>query len=210
MNSIISSWPSVVRKFAVTAVLILPAFQCLAAERHALIVFGSQDPLNTPRKSHTWATMVTIEDSGNIREETISWMPAPGYFGPGMTMPPLAVVPGRNYTLDETLAIVRPYSIRIFGSFDVNAGLYHRFVARKNELEDGRYRYSMLANGTGNAANCIHAVAGLKGFLATGRLRGFSASAAVTNYFSGEFINRHRLIDDISQLIHLRERIANR
>ncbi len=178
-----------------TLALMVASTSAFAQTRHYMVMFAAEGSPSTARTSHTFATFVR-EDGGRIVEEkTISWLPQEGYFGPNYTMPPLAIVPGHNYTLDQTMARSPGRRTSFWGPYEISTNFYRAAsnrVAYLNRAETsykmmnlvrGRLRDAPLRNQPGGAINCIMAVSDLAGYIETGTAWGVDASSQVLGYF---------------------------
>src|SRR5262245_9420720 len=133
-------------------ILIVGAFFALRSSadeedraNYHVLLFASEREGNPPRFSHTWATFVksTRKDSEKPTLDeavTISWLPGSG------VIPPLAAVPGRNFSLPETLDWARQQNARIaaWGPIPIQKELYYLARQRKEVLESGRLAYKMI------------------------------------------------------------------
>jgi hypothetical protein len=183
-----------------------------------MIVFGAQDrpdPRRQPQSflsrlrvfknahdlkvaasgSHTFATFLHVEDGRVVDEKTISWMPDQKYFGPGHTMPEDSIVPGHNYSLDETLELMRGRKLVTVGPYEITKEFFDKASDRARFLDRGRTGYAKsvqganpklrqraLENRPGGAIDGVMAVSDIAGRFNTGDL-GFAACREVMNYF---------------------------
>jgi hypothetical protein len=147
--------------------------------------FYSYDgPLRRGVSSHTFARFVKIVDGKVTEVVDISWMPEPGNLRRHNRMPLFRIVPGHNYTLEQTMAMAGGKMVLSHGSYYITPDIYESAVRQKAKLESGRIAYKMLDGHSGGAAiNCIHAVAGVVGSLDTGLRRGKGATSAVVGFF---------------------------
>lgn len=179
--------------------------------RHYLVMFASEGAINLASASHTWATMVTIKPNGSVQEDTISWLPAPGYFAPNNTVPRLVAVPGHNYNLDETLALESGREITYWNAVQVTESLYQGFMRKKMELESGQYLYKMFVLAPGRrdrVSNCIMAVSSALGYLDTGTAYGIKASQDILDFFEAQTVNAVGLENtEIMKILNLNHRI---
>jgi hypothetical protein len=135
-------------------------------EHYYVMLFGSQLPLQIPRYTHTWATMVkTTEVPGapcQVTEvQTISWMPATLEIHPFRCW----VESGTNLDLCTTIEEVLRHRERVslWGPYETWQGLYRRFSVQKAFLDAGLIGYQCTdefgeAARTGNGSNCFHAL----------------------------------------------------
>lgn len=201
------------------------------------VMFGTQeggniDPLPDSAEflrlsmaSHSFGTFVAIENGKVTRESTISWLPQPGYFRDGFQMPLLKVVPGHNYTLDETLRFESGKHFRNYGPYEISPELYQRALRKIAFLESGGTRYKMLGNlgsdervpadydQAGSAINCIMAFNGVGGFANVGKVFGWRASEKILATAAAAGANR-QVLDypfgsrrDVVEAMHLEERM---
>lgn len=187
-------------RFLLALFLLVVAAPGLAAERF-MVMFAAETPENTARTSHTFATFVTMEHGTVTEELTVSWLPAPGYFGPEYSMPPLAIVPGKNYTLDETIRLSPRRRTSFWGPYEISDSLYERAARRVAYLERrvtsykmtnvarGRLRDAPLRNQPGGAINCIMAVSDIGGYLDTGTAWGINASSQVLSFLARDVLD---------------------
>jgi len=145
-----------------TALIAAPA---QSAERYFAIFYGAQDGANRPRHSHTWATFVRadtdesiVNAAGKVVDSfTISWLPVSGDFR--LLARP---VPGRNFTLQESLAWAARLGVQVttWGPFELSKQGYDLAVVQKARLDSGAVLYKALDQKfrPGAATNCIHAV----------------------------------------------------
>jgi hypothetical protein len=140
----------------------LPACGAPPGPRYYIMLFGGQSVPFIPRSAHTWATWVkaTPLADGAVALDvvTISWLPVDG------TVNPLRLRPeaGRNYTLDETLAIMAGYDARVsvWGPYETDAGRFDRAVEQARLLASGAVRFRTLDSFTRRrgVAHCVHAI----------------------------------------------------
>lgn len=185
-----------------------------------MTVFGAESAISLARNSHTFATFVKVENGTITEEGTISWLPAPGYFMANFTMPLLRVVPGHNYTLDETVQLSPGRRVHTFGPYQIEPELYRRAVNRMIFLSQGTTSYKMmmpfndslrqptLHNMPGGAINCIMAVSDLGGMLNTGTSWGDAASRQVVQLLAPMLVHQDYTVDDeVAALMKLNARL---
>jgi hypothetical protein len=115
-------------------------------ERYYMTLFGTQSIPFQIRYTHTWATYVrtVVTPAGEFPAaiNTVSWMPA------SLRIRPLALRPdpGVNLNLAETFAWVRSFNgaVSSWGPYEINAELYGRLVARKEQLDTGEIQYRAI------------------------------------------------------------------
>lgn len=134
-----------------------------AGEHYYLMIFGSESRIKRAKFTHTWATMVRVNESDSTAMEphTISWMPAT------LDIKALArkVEPGTNLELKFTIEEMLRHGehVVMWGPYEVPFGLYQRFLVQKRFMESGTVGYQCIdsigeAARTGLGCNCIHAV----------------------------------------------------
>lgn len=165
-------------------------------------------------ESHTFATFLNVKGKRVIEEITISWMPKSDYLESGNTMPREAVVPGKNYSLDETLSLLKGKSFQHYGAYPISEELFKRAKSRISFLNQGRTAYKMalpnrtnaLHNKPGGAINCIIAVSDLGGYLDTGVNYGFNASYLVLKHLERSGLISGPRDDTAIKYLNLEER----
>lgn len=145
--------------------------------------FSVDGPLRTAASSHSFARFTKLEGGKVVDVVDISWMPEPGFFRRGNRMPLLREVPGHNYTLEQTRALAGNKPVLSHGSYYITPSVFEAAQRRKADLESGRYNYKMLDRFSGSGINCIHALAGVLGYLNTGLARGVGATSGIVGYF---------------------------
>src|ERR1051325_1300485 len=128
------------------------------ADAYYVLVFGGQRAyVNSPIKTHSWATFIHHTSEGRVQYFTISWLAASGNL---KLLKPAEQ--GRNYTLEETLAYCREnrMEIAIWGPYQIKADLFDRAILQKARLDKGEALYKMFDSGspTGEVSNCVHAL----------------------------------------------------
>ena len=144
------------------ALLLIPvAFPAVAtaqpADGYYITVFGSgSNPLRVKR-THTFATFSHVQQTPTglvVENSTISWMPA------NFNIRALAFRPERgvNLTQEQTFAWTESVGIRtsVWGPFRIPPERYDALMARKADLESGRFSYRALGGFTKSApvSNC--------------------------------------------------------
>ncbi len=172
-------------------------------ERYFVIVFGYQDGIARPRNTHSFATFVKLTGDNSagqppaIESHTISWLPA--RFGQNHRLTWLAR-PGHNYTLGQTLAFAGQLglAVRYWGPYEIDESLYRRALGQIAYLNSGAVAYKLLEpvrhrwafrHEPGAAVDCIYAVSDVNGFVRTGFLRGYNASAFIASHFSNHYLS---------------------
>lgn len=130
--------------------------------RYYFTLFAGESLPFRPRTAHTWGTYarVTQQAGGTLATEvvTISWLPADAHVQPLR----LRSVPGRNWSLQETLAIMAGQNGQVsrWGPYEINEERF--LLARKQAafLESGAARYRALDsfNFNNEIVNCVHAL----------------------------------------------------
>lgn len=147
--------------------------------------YSSDDRLRTGAGSHTFARFFKVENGHMTEVADISWMPKPDFLARRNKMPRFATVPGRNYTLEETLGLAEESraTVRQHGRYSISPELFLAAKQQKQKLESGVLKYKLLDSPGSNATNCIHAVTGAVAYLKTGVKHGRTATDAVVNFF---------------------------
>jgi hypothetical protein len=125
------------------------------------IIFGEQDGPNRFREAHSFATFVRVRLQATgpeiVDQATISWLPAAGrvkLFKRGER--------GRNYTLEESFALVKPgHSVAQWGPFEIQEELFDRAKKQAAFLSSGGILYKAVepfSRPAGVAINCEHAI----------------------------------------------------
>jgi hypothetical protein len=133
-----------------------------AGPRYFFILFAGQSVPFVPRTAHTWATFVKatpLPDGTTLVEPvTISWLPVDG----DVRLRNLLPVRGKNYTLEETFAVMAGYRAQVsyWGPYEIDAGRYERAVAQAARLESGQVRYRVIDSfrNKSRVVHCVHAV----------------------------------------------------
>jgi hypothetical protein len=151
---------AMMRTIAIAGCLLLSAGLARGEERFYAIIFGEQDGRNRCCQAHTFATFVRVRlDAGPrvVDRATISWLPAAGRVRLFKR-----AEPGRNYTLEESLAMVKPgHTLAQWGPFEIQEALFHRAKKQETFLSSGGILYKALdrrGRQAGIAINCEHAV----------------------------------------------------
>ena len=158
-----------------------------AGDRHFMLIFAAQGIRFLPQCAHTFATFVRAagEHALDLDCQTISWLPA----DLDIKILRLWPEPGRNFSLDETIAIAQGKDARLmlWGPYAVEKELYERATRQVERLRQGQVQYKAIDLGFRPeiATNCFHAVADIDsdfGMLRTGTAFGASASAMVAEH----------------------------
>jgi hypothetical protein len=130
--------------------------------RYYFILFGGQSVPFSPWTAHTWATYVKVTPTPGgpvvVEPHTISWLPA----DQAVRIRNIRPVVGRNFTLPETLEIMRGHKAQVsyWGPFEIDADRYGMAIGQVGALESGGVRYRVLDSFTLNhrVCHCVHAV----------------------------------------------------
>lgn len=175
-------------------------------DRYFIIPFAYQNRGNDPAFSHSFISVIRVladaeqpeltpgletrtEENRNFEAFTISWLPADFMSNPNLCVfdgvgsrlvPQLntcPTLPGRNYTLEETLsiAVADRSAVAMWGPYEILKEGFDLGVRRKRLLEEGEIQYradDRLSRKDGIAINCFHAMAGLGDFFPNGGLFG--------------------------------------
>jgi hypothetical protein len=158
-----------------------------------MMVFGAQHVPLDVRYTHSFAIFAQ-EACGpggkKLNSVAISWLASSGVIRPAALMPE----EGRNYSIPETFAWIHEHGMRVsmWGPFEVKPEIYHRAVARYNQLNSGTVQYKLLDVGyhPDRVANCIRAITPIaEEPRLSGAGAGENASYAITVYFKPYYIN---------------------
>jgi hypothetical protein len=134
------------------------------AERHYVLVFGSQSHPKLLRYTHTWATFVRAVGEGPdpsgwaLEQHTISWLPQTLEVRVWNPFPE----PGINLDLYQTLGAVRAHNehVTLWGPFVITPDLYERSLRIHQILQGGAVQYRAISTASNLLiSDCIHAVA---------------------------------------------------
>ena len=167
--------------------LLLCAGPAQGQDRFYAIIFGEQDERNRAIEAHSFATFVRIRQEAAgptiVDRATISWLPAAGRVKLFKR-----AEPGRNYTLEESMALVKPgHKLAQWGPFEIQEDLFHRAKKQAALLSSGSVLYKAvdpLARTVGRAVNCEHAISDIglrpgEALVRTGTARGHDGSYLV-------------------------------
>lgn len=135
-----------------------------AAERHYVLIFGSQSQPKLLKYTHTWATFVrAIGDDADPNHQalyahTISWLPQTLDVRVWRARPE----PGINLTLEQSLQTVYGSNqhVTMWGPFLITPDLYARSLRIYGILNSGAVQYRAISTGANLLiSDCIHAVA---------------------------------------------------
>ena len=113
--------------------------------RHYVLLFGGQADILRPTTAHVWATYVRATDGPDgvtcLEQTTISWLPVTGKVRPLNRH----AEPGRNYTLEETLAYMAGprQRVALWGPYEIAGCRYAEAVRQKEALDRGAARYKV-------------------------------------------------------------------
>jgi hypothetical protein len=191
------------------AALLAAAHPAQAGCRYYLLVFGAQTHPKIPRFTHTFCTLVKVEEPPpgcrdvRIDARTISWLPLT------LKIKPLRRYdePGYNLTLDETLRWTAQNHMQVkeWGPFAIEEDYYWRVFREYTRFESGEYRYKAIDpayRGT-RTADCIHAVTDIDGRDPRTTYSVINSGDRVTRKFVQIMHERGRLMippDDVSWL----------
>jgi len=152
-------------------------------ERFYYLLFTAQDALKNPRETHTWAVMVRMVEGRIAETQSISWLPSDLRIKPAK----LVVEPGTNFSYDETIRWTLAESrqkIALWGPYEASPELYHRFLARKGQLESGAIGYQCLdmlgeAALRRNGVNCVHSLTPIEGPVTDDLFRSYGHSSGL-------------------------------
>ena len=180
-----------VRNFVLAGVLLLLAGSAARGQdKYYAIIFGEQDGGNRFCEAHTFATFVRVrlEVSGPevVDQATISWLPAAGKVKLFKR-----AERGRNYTLEESFALVKPgHSLAQWGPFEIQEELFDRAKKQAAFLSSGGVLYKAVdpfSRPAGVAVNCEHAVCDIglrpgESIIRTGTAHGHHGSRLVATH----------------------------
>lgn len=147
---------------AVLALAAGPAAADPPGTRYYFLLFGGQSVPFIPRTAHTWATWVKATPTGAgpvaLETTTISWLPADARVRPWK----VRSSPGRNWSLDETLAIMAANNgqVSLWGPFEVSSERYRLACEQAALLRTGAVRFRSFDSAGHNreVIHCVHAV----------------------------------------------------
>jgi hypothetical protein len=130
--------------------------------RYYFTLFGGESEPFRPRTAHTWGVYVKATptiDGGHMYEViTISWLPANARVQPLRIRP----VQGKNWTLDETFAIMGSNKARVshWGPYEIDAYRFDLAQQQAAFLESGIVWYRSIDSFNLNnyVVNCVHAL----------------------------------------------------
>jgi hypothetical protein len=151
-----------VRNIGIAGVLLLVAGSAARAQdKFYAIIFGEEDGRNRFCEAHSFATFarVRLEAAGPevVDQATISWLPAAGKVKLFKR-----AEKGRNYTLEESFALVKPgHRVAQWGPFEIKEELFDRAKKQAAFLSSGGVLYKAVdpfSRPAGVAINCEHAI----------------------------------------------------
>jgi len=130
--------------------------------RYYFTLFAGESEPFRPRTAHTWGVYVkatpTIDGGQRYEVITISWLPANAHVQPLR----VRTVQGKNWTLDETFAIMANNNARVslWGPYEINAYRFDLAGQQAAFLESGAVRYRSIDsfNLNDQVVNCVHAL----------------------------------------------------
>lgn len=200
------------RYIGITGVLLLLAGSTAhGQDNYYAIIFGEQDGGNRFCEAHTFATFVRvrldIDGPQTVDQATISWLPAAG-----KVKLLKRAEKGRNYTLEESFALVKPgHRVAQWGPFEIQEELFDRAKKQAALLSSGAILYKAVdpfARPAGYAINCEHAVCdiGLKPgevIVRTGTAHGHHGSYLVSMHLRSWMIEPGVTHDWVNRTIKL-------
>jgi hypothetical protein len=180
-----------IRYSVIACVLSLVASSAARGQDHFYaIIFGEQDGRNRFCEAHSFATFVRVrlEPAGPevVDRATISWLPAAGK----VKLFKRAEI-GRNYTLEESFALVKPgHRVAQWGPFEIQEELFDRAKKQAAFLSSGGVLYKAmdrLSRQAGVAVNCEHAISDIalrpgESIIRTGTAHGHHGSYLVATH----------------------------
>ena len=150
-----------IRNIVIVGVLLLFAGSARGQDRFYAIIFGEQDGGNRCCQAHSFATFVRVRlavaEPEIVDRATISWLPAAGRVKLFKR-----AEPGTNYTLEQSLAMVKPgHSLAQWGPFEIQEELFDRAKKQAAFLSSGGVLYKAVdpfSRPAGVAVNCEHAI----------------------------------------------------
>jgi len=147
------------------ALAVLPPLQ--AGDRYFVLIFGSEPTLKSPKRCHTWATIVKATDvdgTFQIEAHTISWMPADFKVRlltvrskTGINLDLMSTI-ARYQELNGAVSLWGPYELQP----EVAPDIYARTLQQIARLESGQVRYMAIDPDFGprvkTVSDCIHAI----------------------------------------------------
>ncbi|MBA4187330.1 MAG: hypothetical protein C0467_04845 [Planctomycetaceae bacterium] len=130
--------------------------------RYYFTLFAGQSVPFRPNTAHTWGTYTKVTptaDGGQIVEPlTISWLPADANVQPYRLRP----VTGKNWSLEETLAIMASHNSRVsrWGPYEVDANRFELAKKQAAYLASGEVKFRSIDsfNTNEHVVNCVHAL----------------------------------------------------
>lgn len=184
------------RNIAIVSVFFLLADSARGQDKFYGIIFGEQDGGNRFCEAHTFATFVRVrlevDGPQTVDQATISWLPAAG-----KVKLLKRAEKGRNYTLEESFALVKPgHRVAQWGPFEIQEELFDRAKKQAALLSSGAILYKAVDPFTrtvGYAINCEHAVCDIgirpgESIVRTGTAHGHHGSYLVATHLRGWMI----------------------
>jgi hypothetical protein len=140
-----------------------PSRKAAAEERYFALFFAHQTDRYQPEQAHTYVHYIKafMQPDGFpvvLERSTISWLPC----NADVRLYALKPEPGKNFSLDETLALGLGKHILAWGPYEMTPYAYGLAMAKIAQLQSGRvlYRATDVTLGFNErSANCIHAAA---------------------------------------------------
>jgi hypothetical protein len=182
---------TMVRNIGITGVLLLlTASAARGQDKFYAIIFGEEDGRNRFCEAHSFATFVRVrlEVTGPkvVDQATISWLPAAG-----KVKLLKRAERGRNYTLEESFALVKPgHRVAQWGPFEIQEKLFDRAKKQAAFLSSGGVLYKAVdpfSRPAGVAVNCEHAISDIglspgESIVRTGTAHGHHGSYLVATH----------------------------
>jgi hypothetical protein len=201
-----------IRNVAIAGLLLLLAGSAARSQdKFYAVIFGEQDGRNRCCEAHSFATFVRVRPEATgpeiVDQATISWLPAAG-----RVRLLKGAEPGRNYTLEESLAMVKPgHSLAQWGPFEIQDELFQRAKKQAAFLSSGGILYKAVepfARPKGIAVNCEHAISDIglrpgEPLVRTGTAHGHQGSYLVAMHLRSWLIEPGVAHDWVSRPLHL-------
>jgi hypothetical protein len=181
-----------------------------AAERYYVVTFTWEGTPQGPRRSHTFATYVKLDDNGGqeaMEQFTISWLPAT--LNIKLVKRP---EPGVNLGVRETFDFCRSGGgvILGLGPYEIRKELYDAARAQLARLEAGQVAYTAVAlkmNWRPGAVNCYYAVsdAAPREMLYMGTAYGHQTGIPMLEHYGPWLMNPAETHDHLIDRLGLRE-----
>jgi len=139
-----------------------PIVEPTGQPRYYFTLFAGESVPFRARTAHTWGTYTKVTPTADgsliVEPVTISWLPTDARVQPLR----LRSVAGRNWNLEETLAIMASHNSRIsrWGPYEVDANRFELAKQQAAFLESGVVRFRSIDsfNTNEHVVNCVHAL----------------------------------------------------